>query len=392
MDERARIDAIVVRELTLPFRTPFRVPCGVLPARRSLVVELWSDGAVGYGESAPCEEPFYSDEMLAGVRVVQEELYLPRLVGRTFESIAAFDAALRDGVRGNPFARAGLENAYWDLCCRRSGVPLVEAIARAMERAGVPEPQRTPRPAVPSGVALGIPEDERAESLEREIRAELREGYQRVKIKIRPGWDVEAARAARRAAGDGFPLWTDGNASFDLERHIDVFKAMDDLGLLFHEQPLEHRDLLDHRRLARAIRTPVCLDESLTGARAARDALELEASRIWNIKVQRVGGLVEALEVYRLAVERGAELWGGTMPESGIGAQAILALGAFPAFSYPSDVEPSRRWYEPGLDPIEIDMTPQGEVPVPRAAGIGAMLDRERYERATRIIFARGRP
>ncbi len=387
MDEQVRIDAIRVRELTLPFRIPFRISGGVLPSRRSLIVEIVSDGVVGYGESAPNEKPFYSEETLGTVLTLYRELFLPRLVGRAFSSIDAFDLALREGVRGNPFARAGLENAYWDLCCRRSATPLVDAIADRLRRSDLPPEHCRPKTTIPSGVAVGIPEDGETSTLERWIEAYLEEGYQRVKIKIRPGWDVEACRAARRAAGDETPLWTDANASFELETNMAALRGMDEFGLLFHEQPLHHRDLLDHAELAKRIDTPICLDESLTSARVGRQALALEASRIWNIKVQRVGGLREAIEIYRLAVRENVELWGGTMPESGIGAQAILALAAFPAFVYPTDVEPSRRWYESGHDPIELTMGADGSIAVPRAAGIEELLDRERYERFTHEVL-----
>jgi O-succinylbenzoate synthase len=388
MDERVRIDAIRVCELSLPFRIPFRISGGTMAVRRSLIVELESSGVVGYGESAPNDEPFYSEETTGSVLALYRELYLPRLSGREFSSIDAFDAELRRGVRGNPFARAGLENAYWDLCCERSRTPLVEAIAARLERLGLPPESRRPAAAVESGVAVGIPEDEDPATLRRWIEGYLEEGYRRVKIKIRPGWDRIACQAARAAAGVSFPLWTDANASFELERDLEALRAMDELGLLFHEQPLHHRDLLDHARLAREIRTPLCLDESLTSARAGRQALELGAAAIWNIKVQRVGGLCEAIAIYRLAVERGVKLWGGTMPESGIGTQAILALAAFPAFVFPADVEPSSRWYEPGHDPLEVTMSSDGRIAVPRpAGGLAQLIHRERYERCSRRVL-----
>ena len=392
MDERVRIDSLTIRELRLPFRTPFHVSTGVLEMRRSLIVEIREGDVTGYGESAPCEEPFYSAETVGTVRTIYEELYLPRLAGREFASIRDFDAELRRGVRGNHFARAGLENAYWDVCCRRGGISLPEAIARQMTRLELPAEHLRPRERVPSGVAVGIPPDEKTSTLEEWIGGYLEEGYRRVKIKTRPGWDVEACRAARRAAGDDFPLWTDANSSFDLDEHLDVFRRMDDLGLLFHEQPLHHRDLLDHSRLAREIRTPLCLDESLISARSGRQALALESSRIWNIKVQRVGGLTEALEIYRLAAREGVELWGGTMPESGLGAQAILALAAFPQFVYPTDVEASTRWYEPGQDPVEVSMSADGWIATPTARGIEEVLDRERYERFTTVTARAGPP
>ena len=386
MDERFRIDRIIVRELTIPLKVPFRLSEGTCRARRSLIVEVESDGLTGYGESAPFDEPFYSPETIGTVRALYRELYLPRLAGHSFGSLDELDRELRRGVRGCPFARAGIENACWDLCARRAGMPLVEAIAERLRAMGINGEAARPRKAIESGVAVGIPEDESPKTLARWIEDYAAEGYRRVKIKIRPGWDDAACEAARRVVGPSFPLWADANASFDLRRDLERLRALDRFGLLFLEQPLEHDDLLDHARLAREIATPICLDESLSSARAARQALEAGASRIWNIKVQRLGGLIEAIEVYRLGVEAGVELWAGTMPESGIGAQAAIALGAFPGFVHAADVEPSSRWYEQGRDPVEIAMGKDGLIEVPRAAGIGVLIDRERYDRFTRVI------
>lgn len=388
INETFRIDAIRVRELVLPFRIPFRISQGVMPARRSLIVELESDGVVGYGESAPGEEPFYSEETVGTVRTIYEELFLPRLVGKEFSSVDAFDDELRRGVRGNPFARCGLENAYWDLVCRRNSVSLTDLIATRLTSLGIPAEQCVPAPHISSGVSIGIPDDRQLSTLQQWISDYLDEGYRRVKIKICPGWDVDACRTARETVGPDFPLWTDANASFTLDRHLDVFRAMDDFGLLFHEQPLDHCDLVDHAQLAREIRTPICLDESLKNVRAGRQSLELESSRIWNIKLQRIGGLCEALKIYRLAVEQGAELWGGTMPESGIGSQVILALAAFPAFTYAADVEASNRWYKPGYDPVEIGMSPAGTIEVPQNAGIAEIMDWERYTEFSQQILS----
>jgi O-succinylbenzoate synthase len=386
MDERFRIDRIIVRELVIPLKVPFRLSGGTCRARRSLIVEVQSGGATGHGESAPFDEPFYSPETIGTVLSLYRELYLPRLAGRSFESLDDLDRELRRGVRGCPFARAGIENACWDLCCRRAGIPLVDAVALRMLTRGVPAEAARPRPTIESGVAVGIPEDESLETLARWIEDHASEGYRRVKVKIRPGWDAVACAAARQVLGRSFPLWADANASFDLGRDLERLRALDRFGLLFLEQPLEHDDLLDHARLAREISTPICLDESLSSARAARQALEAGASRIWNIKVQRLGGLIEAIEVYRIGVEAGAALWAGTMPESGIGAQAAIALGAFPGFVHAADVEPSSRWYEPRRDPVEIAMSADGLIEVPRAAGIEALIDRDRYEKLTRVV------
>jgi len=391
LNENVRIDAIRVRELKLPFRVPFRISQGLMPMRRSLIVEIESDGVVGYGESAPGEEPFYSEETVGTVRTLYDELFLPRLVGRSFSSIDDFDAELRLGVRGNPFARTGMENAYWDVVCQQSGISLTEAIADRMRSMGLPKEHAEPSGQIPSGVSIGIPEDRQTSTLACSIEEYLAEGYRRVKIKICPGWDVEACRAAREATGEDFPLWTDANASFRLDEHIDIFRAMDDFGLLFHEQPLHYTDLLEHARLAKTIRTPLCLDESLKDARCGRQAIETGASKIWNIKVQRIGGLCEALRIYELAVRNNIALWGGTMPESGIGSQVILALAAFPAFTYPADVESSSRWYKPGYDPVEITMATDGTIATPQFAGVAEVLDFDRYEKFSCEVLRRGR-
>ncbi|MBI1784329.1 o-succinylbenzoate synthase, partial [Candidatus Sumerlaeota bacterium] len=179
----------------------------------------------------------------------------------------------------------------------------------------------------------------------------------------------------------------DANAAYDLEKHADALKRLDEFNLAFIEQPLHHDDILDHARLGRMIKTPVCLDESLKSARVARQVLECGASRIWNIKVQRVGGLLEAIRIYALAVKHGVALWGGTMPESGIGGQAILALASFPGFVYPADIEPSARWYEPGLDPLDIQMNSEGWITVPNSHGVAPLLDYEKYRHAGRVII-----
>jgi len=255
-----------------------------------------------------------------------------------------------------------------------------------MERLGVAAEHRAPAGRVASGVAIGIPEDGKIETLRKWVEEYRAEGYQRVKIKIRPGWDEAACRVSREALGAEFMLWPDANSSYDLRKHLAALKKLDAFNLAFIEQPLHHDDLLDHAALGRQIATPVCLDESLKSARVARQALDCGASRIWNIKVQRVGGLLEAIKIYAIAAANGVKLWGGTMPESGIGAQAILALAQFPLFVYPADIEPSTRWYEVGVDPLEIAMSSDGWIGVPDCCGVGELINRERYSHARSIV------
>lgn len=380
------IERVRLVEIDLPLRVPFQISGGTMRRRRSLIVELHSGGAVGYGESAPFERPFYSSETLGSVLALYNDLLIERIEGETFESIAEFVRTLGRGVRGNRFARCGFENAFWDLTAAAEEKSYQRLIAEEMQRQGVAEEFRRFKGRVASGVAIGIPENEEARQLRRWIEGYREQGYRRVKIKIRPGWEREPCRVAREILGDDFLLWPDANASFELSKHIDVFRSLDEFGLTMIEQPLHHADVLDHARLAKKIKTPLCLDESLRSARTARQAIEQGAAAIWNIKVQRMGGLLEAIEAYALAVRHGIGLWGGTMPESGIGAQAILALASFAGFVYPADVEPSARWYEPGTDPVSIEMSEEGWIDVPETPGLGRLIDREIYRRVGRAI------
>jgi o-succinylbenzoate synthase len=385
--ERAR-----VWNVALPLTVPFAISGGVMHVRRSLIIELTArGGATGFGESAPFELPFYSSETLESAHWILTNALLPRLIGRTLDNPLEADALLRAGVRGNPFARAGAETAVWDLFCHHGGVRLLDLIVDALRTMTVDDTDLVERAHVTCGVALGIPEDGAVATLAGWTREALTHGYSRVKIKIRPGWDVEPIRAVREVVGStGRPLllWADANASYDLERDGDALRAIDAEGLLFIEQPLQHDDLVDHATLARLLGTPLCLDESLRDARWARHALAVGASRIWNIKVQRLGGLAEALRVYAIAAARNVELWGGTMPETGIGARAILALGALPRFVYPSDVEPSDRWYAPGTDPLPLSMAADGTMPVPSERGLATLGVGDRLREYATVVWS----
>ncbi|HET8622386.1 MAG TPA: o-succinylbenzoate synthase, partial [Gemmatimonadales bacterium] len=314
-----RIDRVDLYNLTIPLEQPFVISGGVMRERRSLVVALHDgEGHVGWGESPPFELPFYSEETLVGAAHLLEHVLAPRVVGGEFPGPEAVDAALRAGVRGNPFARAGIETAAWDLEASRRNVGLASLLA---ERVGA-----AAAAVIPCGVALGIPEDRKPATLARWIEEALPHGYRRVKIKVAPGWDEAPVRAALSAlAGTGLPLTVDANGSYEWPEHETALRRLDGMGLLYIEQPLAPDELVGHATLARTLATPVCIDETLRDARAARQIAELDGPRVWNLKVHRVGGLTEALRVHRVAREYGAQLWAGTMPESGLGSQAALA-------------------------------------------------------------------
>ncbi len=370
---------IELHDLALPLIEPFIISGGTMTVRRSLVVVLRDDeGHVGYGESPPFELPFYSEETLGSARLLLEQVLIPRLAGRDVESPEAVDAILQHGVRGNPFARAALETATWDLEAHRRGTGIADLLA---ERLGV-----APAPRISCGVALGIPVDRSTDALRRWIDDALAHGYRRVKIKVAPGWDDVPLRAAKRSLeGTGVPLTVDANGGYEWPEHEPNLRSLDDAELLYIEQPLPPDELLGHVRLSETLRTPVCVDESLHGARAARQLVELGGPRVWNVKVHRMGGLTEVCRVVRIARQAGVRLWAGTMPESGLGSQAAIAAAALPGFVYPSDVEPSTRWFPPGTDVIELRMAADGTMEVPRTS-IAGRLDETLFRRASRRL------
>jgi O-succinylbenzoate synthase len=369
-------------EVTLPLREPFAISGGVMAIRRSLVVELEdADGARGYGESAPFDAPFYSAETVASARACLTEWLLPRVLAQPVTHAAELDALLTRGIVGNEMARAGVETAWWDLRASREGVSLAELVARRLRELEVPEAWLVRRDQVTCGLALGIPHERDPERLALAVASGVERGYRRVKVKIGPGWDVTPLRAVRDAlasCGATIPVTADANGAYELPRDADALARVDAFDLLYLEQPLPGDALWDLRQLGRRLRTPVCLDESLTSERVARQIVELQGPAVWNLKVQRVGGLESACRVYATAAAAAVKLWLGTMPETGLGAQAGLALGCHAGFVYPSDLEPSERWYPAGTDLIELVMRGDGTMAVPGRRAEPALSERAR--------------
>ncbi len=376
-----RIARAELYELTLPFVEPFIISGGRIGARSSIIVVLHDgEGHVGYGESPPFELPFYSEETLASARELIQRVLVPRILGREFDSPEAVEAALHDGIRGNPFARAGVETAAWDLEAHRRGVGLAQLLAT---RLGV-----EPAGSVACGVALGIPEDKKPGTLTQRVVAALEQGYRRVKIKVMPGWDEVAVQAARRGMAQAdLPLTVDANGAYTWPEHERALRALDDAGLLYIEQPLDPDELVGHVQLAQTLKTPVCLDETLRSAAVARQVIALDGPKVWNVKVHRVGGLAEVCRICRIAAASGNKLWAGTMPESGIGSQAALAVASLPLCVYPSDLEPSSRWYGRNVDVIKLTMSKDGQMAVP-GVSVARLLDVGRFRAAASPVRA----
>ncbi len=365
-----------LHEIAIPLKEPFIISGGAITERRSLIVVLRDDeGREGFGEAPAFELPFYSEETLGTARHTLTEVLLPRIWSREFEGPAAVDAALRENVRGNAFARAAVETAAWDLSAARSGTSIARILAASLAV--------TPAAAIPCGVAVGIPVTRSLDALAATVLQSLDSGYRRVKIKVMPGWDVDPVRRVLAVLqGTGIPLTVDANGAYAWPEHERALRDLDQFGLLYIEQPLAPEELVGHAELSRVLATPVCVDETLTSAGVARQLLSLGGPLVWNIKVHRVGGLSEVARIWRLARDGGATLWAGTMPESGIGSQAPLAAAALPGFDYPSDLEPSARWFGRNMDVIKLAMRKDGMMNVP-GVSISHLLDRKRFMAAS---------
>ncbi|MFD5632614.1 o-succinylbenzoate synthase [Streptomyces sp. NPDC127077] len=315
------------------------------------------DGSVGWGECASPTDPYYCDESTWSCWQVLGEHLAPMLLGRPWDHPE--DAArLTAKVSGNHFARAGLDMACWDLYGQRRGEPLADLLGADAE-------------AVPAGVSLGI--EPTIDALLAQVSRHVADGYRRIKLKIRPGWDLEPVRAVQ-AAFPGVPLQVDANTAYRPEQES-VLAELDGRGLLMIEQPYAATDLLSHARLAARLDTPVCLDESVTTPDVLRTALHLGAADVVNIKVSRLGGLGPSRTVHDLCRDAGVPVWCGGMHEFGIGRAANLALAGLPGFTLPSDVSGSDKYYRRDIVTPPIRAV-DGMVAVPRSRpGIGLDVD-----------------
>jgi O-succinylbenzoate synthase len=361
-----RLQAVDLHVVHLPLVTPFETSFGRMDAREFVLVALHDEGVTGYGECVADVDPFYSDETTVTALHVMTRFLVPGVLGRTFAHPREVAETWRR-VRGHRMAKAAIEMAAWDLFAREQGQPLCDLLgARA-------------RP-IPAGVSIGIHPSTGA--LVDRIASELAQGYQRIKIKIKPGWDVEPVRAVRARWPD-LALMVDANAAYQASDAARL-AALDDRGLMMIEQPLDYDDLVRHAALQRRLRTPICLDESITGPSAAEDALALGACRVINIKPGRMGGHGPSLDVHAIAGRHGVPLWHGGMLESGIGRAHNLHLSTLPGFTLPGDVAASRRYFSPDLIDPPIDVRPDGCIDVPAGSGIGVIPDVARLRAATR--------
>jgi O-succinylbenzoate synthase len=360
-----RIAAVELSVVRLPLVRAFETSFGAMSAREFVLVALHDNGAVGWGECVADADPFYSAESTTTAWHVLTKYLVPAVLGRPFDRAREVSAAW-SRVRGHPMAKAAIEMAAWDLEARQAGRPLCELLGGRA------------RP-IPAGVSLGI-QPSVAALLER-VEAERAAGYRRVKLKIKPGWDETPVEAVRARFG-AIPLMVDANAAYTRDQ-TPALARLDRFDLMMVEQPLAYDDLVQHAALQRDLRTPICLDESITGPAAAESALDLGACRIINIKPGRMGGFGPSLGVHDLARARGVPLWHGGMLESGIGRAHNLHLSTLDQFTLPGDVAASRRYFVPDLIDPPIEVAPDGTIAVPTGSGIGVVPDPGRLRDVT---------
>ncbi|WP_086824520.1 o-succinylbenzoate synthase [Allokutzneria sp. NRRL B-24872] len=347
-----KLEGVELRRIRMPLRTPFRTSFGTEHERDVLLLRAVTTEAEGWGECVAMSEPLYSSEHVDGAAEVISRFLVPAVSGAT--SVAQASVAMAR-FKGHPMAKAAVEMALLDAQLRASGMSFGTFLGAV-------------RPTVPAGVSVGIASD--IPSLLSTVEGFLAEGYVRIKLKIEPGWDVEPVRAVRGAFGDSVPLQVDANAAYSLSdaRHL---ARLDDFDLLLIEEPLD--SLHDHVSLARQLRTPICLDESITSARVAAEAISAGACQVVNIKAGRVGGYLEARRVHDVCSAHGVPVWCGGMLETGIGRAANVALAALPGFVLPGDVSASDRYFaEDVAGPFVVE---EGSVRVPEGAGLGVVPD-----------------
>jgi O-succinylbenzoate synthase len=360
-----RIDAIYLRELHMPLVRPFETSFGVTRNRRILLAEVQSEGLTGWGECTAGEHPFFSGESTDTAWQVMVNELGPMLAAESPDHGGQCPRIFRS-VRGNPMAKAALENAIWDLEAQREGISLSQLLGGVRET-------------IVCGVSLGIQSSipELLSIIERELAC----GYQRIKLKCKPGWDIEVFEGVRNR-WPGIMLSCDANSAYRLrdEEHIVSFDAFD---LLMIEQPLWHDDFYFHSVLQKRLNTPICLDESIRNRRDALAAIEMESCKIININLGRVGGFSEAIAVHNAAMERGIPVWCGGMLESGIGRAHNIALSTLEGFTLPGDVSASSRYWAEDIIEPDVTVSAQGEIAIPDTPGRGYEVRADLIERLT---------
>lgn len=358
-----RIDRIELYHIAMPFIYPFRTAYGNDEGIETIIVGMVSGDDYGWGETCPLSAPRYSSEWSASTFLAMRDWLAPQLLGHDITTGQQLQQLL-SGFKGNYFGKAGLDLAWWDLHARRQQLPLWRVIGGG-------------GPVVDVGADLGVLES--FDMLLEQVNAIVKQGFKRLKLKFRPGWDVDMVAAVRRAFPD-LTMHIDCNSAYTLDE-LPMFQELDRYNLAMIEQPLAHDDLLDHAQLQRAIHTPVCLDESITSVARARKAIAVQAGQWINIKTGRVGGLTNAIAIHDLCRDAGMPCWVGGMGETNIAQAHSLALATLSNIKYPCDIFPSDRFFNPDLAEPPIVLSAPSQVRAVDQPGIGYEPDAERLQR-----------
>ena len=360
-----KIDSLTLYHIRLPLVTPFETSFGRIDHKECILVELQAEGLIGYGESAVERDPGYNYETIGTAWHILKDFIAPLILGQNITDANDFQHRVT-GIRGHFLAKAGVEMALWDLIGKRDGKSLKEMFGGERNKVEV-------------GVSIGIQES--ATALVRSAEGYIQQGYNRLKIKIKPGRDVEDTSAVR-AAFPEIRLQVDANSAYTLETG-EALWPLDELDLLLIEQPLFEDDIWDHRKLQTQFKTPICLDESIVSPRHARYALEMEACRIINIKPGRVGGLSQGIEIHDMCRAQDMPVWCGGMLETGVGRASNLAIASLPGFSLPGDVSASDRYFARDITHERFTLNPDSTIDVPTRPGLGVTIDEDALQKFT---------
>jgi O-succinylbenzoate synthase len=360
-----KIDRLELRLLKLPLVHFFETSFGRIYDKHFVLVRAQADGLVGWGECVAEQDPYYSSETNETVWHIISEFIAPRVLGVPFANPREVYPALK-AIRGHNMAKAAIEMAAWDLHARACRQPLSQVLGGTRDR-------------IASGVSIGI-QDSLAQ-LGDKVERELAAGYRRIKVKIKPGWDVDAVEMIRSRFGP-IPLMVDANAAYTIA-DAEHLARLDRFELMMIEQPLDYDDIADHATLQRRLKTAICLDESIKTVGLAQEAIAAGACRIINIKPGRVGGFSQSIRLHDLCAAHGIPVWHGGMLESGIGRAANLHLSTLPNFSLPGDVAASRRYFDPDLIDPPIEVAADGTIAVPTGDGLGVTIREDRIDAAT---------
>ncbi|WP_371379495.1 o-succinylbenzoate synthase [Sporomusa aerivorans] len=349
-----KLKKIVLRKMKMEFKTPFEVSFGRMKDKSFIAVEVHGREHVGYGDCSAFAHPFYNEETTTTAWHIIEDFLAPLLFSQEEIKHPEEVYSLFEHIRRNKMAKAALDCAVWDLYAKEQNIPLAKALGGIKDK-------------VETGVSIGI--QATADDLLRVIDQHLAEGYRRVKVKIKPGKDINYLAAVRKQFGD-IMLMADANSAYTL-KDIDLFKELDDLNLLMIEQPLSHDDIVDHAKLQAVMKTRICLDESIHSVDDARHAIELGSTKTINIKVARVGGLTAAKKIHDLCQSYNIPVWCGGMLDTGIARAHNVAVSSLPNYQFPGDVPASNRYWKQDLTTPELIIDQNAMIEVPQKPGIG---------------------